>query len=194
MGYQVRLWWDLKLAIGLFGAVGTATHRGFVLKAVVVGAEGELLEPVLNKLLPEMILKRSTNGDTVDLSAWDRAVEDLPVVCGPEETAILPAIMLSPLVLSVRGRKGRWHDDLTVAGPDLEEAVNARLSRLTGRNVKLKVEPDRLYLRANPKHSTLVRTRAVKGGQPAFVIGMMCPLTIGGRTEDLKFGVVSRHR
>ncbi|MCY4355135.1 MAG: hypothetical protein OXC09_10205 [Truepera sp.] len=93
--------------------------------------------------------------------------------------------MLSPLVLSVRGRKGRWHDDLMKVGTDLEDAVNFRLSRLTGRDVKLKVEPDRLYLRANPRHSTLVRTRAVRGGRPAFVIGLMCPLSISGRYDDL---------
>ncbi len=168
-----------------FGAVGTATSRGFVLKSVVVGAEGEMLEPVLKNLFPEAVRKRSTNGDVVDLAAWDATGEDLPIVCDSGNLAILPAIMLSPLALSVRGRKGRWHDDLTKAGPDLEAAVNARLSRLTGRNVKLKVEPDRLYLRANPNHSMMIRTRAVNGDKPAFVIGTMCPLTISGRVEDL---------
>ena len=168
-----------------FGAVGSATPNGFVLKSVVVGAEGRVLEPVLNQLLPEAVRKTSTNGDVIDLAAWDKAVEELPVVCDPGKTAILPAIMLSPLALSVRGRKGRWHDDLAKAGPDLEKAVNVRLSRLTGRNITLKVEPDRLYLRANPSHSMVVRTRAVNGDRSAFVIGTMCPLTISGRIEDL---------
>ena len=169
-----------------FGAVGTATSKGFLLKSLVIGAEGELLEPVLGHLLPEAIRKTSTNGDVVDLSAWDKVVEDFPVLCGPGETATLPTIMLSPLALSVRGQKGRWHDDLTKAGTDLQQAVNFRLSRLTGRNVKLKIEPDRLYLRANPKHSTLVHTRAVPSGKPAFVIGTMCPLSITGCIEDLR--------
>ena len=94
--------------------------------------------------------------------------------------------MLSPLAVSVRGQKGRWHDDLAKIGSDLEQAVSFRLSRLTGRDVRLEVEPDRLYLRANPRHSTLVRTRTVKGGKPAFVIGTMCPLSISGRIEDLR--------
>ena len=169
-----------------FGAVGTATPRGFVLKSVVVGAEGDQLEPILQNLIPEAVRKRSTNGDVIDLTAWDATSEELPVVCEPGSHATLPAIMLSPLALSVRGQKGRWHDDLAKAGPVLEEAVNVRLSRLTGRNVRLKVEPDRLYLRANPRHSMAVRTRAVRGGKPAFVIGTMCPLTLSGRTEDLK--------
>ena len=169
-----------------FGAVGTATPRGFVLKSVVVGAEGAPLEPVLSGILPEAVRKVSTNGDVVDLSAWDKTIEELPIVCGPGESATLPVIMLSPLALSVRGQKRRWHDDLTKAGADLEEAVNFRLSRLTGRDVKLKLEPDKLYLRANPEHSTLVRTRAIPGRKPAFVIGMMCPLSISGQLDDLR--------
>ena len=169
-----------------FGAVGSATATGFVLKSLVIGAEGGPLETMLARLAPEAIRKSSSNGDTVDLASWDSAVDDLPVVCPPGKTAMLAAIMLSPLAISVRGRKGRWHDDLSEVGPNLTEAVNFRLSRLTGRNVLLRIEPDRLYLRANPKHSTAVRTRSVPGGKPAFVIGTMCPLSISGRIEDLR--------
>ena len=169
-----------------FGAVGTATSRGFILKSVVIGAEGSPLEPILHRLAPETVRKESVNGDLVDLATWDLASEELPIACEPGETATLPAIMLSPLAVSVRGRKGRWHDDLAKIGPNLEQAVSYRLSRLTGRDVRLEVEPDRLYLRANPRHSTLVRTRTVKGGKPAFVIGTMCPLSISGRIEDLR--------
>lgn len=169
-----------------FGAVGTATAAGFFLKALVVGAEGGPLELLLSRLVPAAIRKTSSNGDTLDLSAWDRSADELPVVCMPGETATLATIMLSPLALSVRGRKGRWHDDLTKAGAHLERAVNFRLSRLTRRDVRLNIKPDWLYLRANPRHSTLVRTRAVPGKRPAFVIGTMCPLTIRGSLEDLR--------
>ena len=80
------------------------------MKSVVVGTEGELLEPVLRNLLPETVRKRSTNGDVVDLAAWEVAADELPVVCEPGKSATLAAIMLSPLALSVRGRKGHWHD------------------------------------------------------------------------------------
>ena len=169
-----------------FGAVGTATSRGFILKSVVIGAEGSPLEPILHRLVPETVRKESVNGDMVDLASWDLATEELPIVGRSGENATLPAIMLSPLAVSVRGQKGRWHDDLAKIGSDLEQAVSFRLSRLTGRDVRLEVEPDRLYLRANPRHSTLVRTRTVKGGKPAFVIGTMCPLSISGRIEDLR--------
>ena len=171
-----------------FGAVGLATANGFLLKSLVVGAEGGPLESVLPNLSPETIRKTSVNGDQVNLNSWDRVHDDLPAVGQPGEsaTATLGVIMLSPLAISVRGRKGRWHDDLSSAGPDLQNAVNFRLSRLTGRKVRLTIEPDRLYLRANPKHSTLVRTRSVPGAKPAFVIGMLCPLCISGRLEDLR--------
>ena len=169
-----------------FGAVGSATSRGFILKSVVIGAEGSPLEPILHRLAPETMRKESVNGDVVDLATWDLTAEALPVACEPGEAGTLPAIMLSPLALSVRGQKGRWHDDLVNAGPNLEQAVSYRLSRLTGRDVRLRVEPDRLYLRANPKHSTLVRTRTAMGGRPAFVIGTMCPMSISGRMEDLR--------
>ena len=169
-----------------YGAVGTATSRGFILKSVVIGAEGSPLEPILHRLIPEAMRKRSNNGDIVDFAAWDLTIEELPVVCEPGGIAMLPAIMLSPLALSVRGQKSRWHDDLAQIGRNLEEAVSSRLSRLTGRDVRLEIEPDRLYLRANPKHSTLVRTRSVHGGKPAFVIGNLCPLSIRGRLEDLR--------
>ena len=169
-----------------FGPVGTATSRGFILKSVVIGAEGSPLEPILHRLAPEAVRKESVNGDIVDLATWDLVTEELPIVCDPGQAATLPAIMLSPLAVSVRGRKNCWHEDLAKIGSDLEQAVNSRLSRLTGRDVRLEVEPDRLYLRANPRHSTLVRTRSVRGGKPAFVIGTMCPLSISGRIEDLR--------
>ena len=107
---------------------------------------------------------------------------------GSTDSKVPPSapIMLSPLALSVRGQTGLWYDDLTRTGPNLEAAVNFRLSRLTSRDVSLTIEPDRLYLRANPKHSTLVPIRAVPGGKPAFVIGTMCPLSISGSLEDLR--------
>ncbi len=168
-----------------FGAIGTATSQCFLLKSVVIGAEGHPLEPILHHLKPETVRKKSANGDAVDLATWDMVAEELPVAGVSRATAILPAIMLSPLAISVREQENRWYDDLTNIGPNLEQAINARMSRLTGRSVRLAIEPDQLYLRANPQHSTLVRTRSVKDNKPAFVIGTMCPLFIHGCIEDL---------
>ena len=112
--------------------------------------------------------------------------DPLPVPEGVTDVGMIGSIMLSPLAISVRGRKGQWHADLAEVGENLGEAVNHRLSRLTGRSVRLKIEPDLLYLRANPKHSTLVRTRTVPGGRAAFVIGMMAPLCLSGSVADLR--------
>ncbi len=169
-----------------FGAVGASKSSGFALKSVVIGAEDGALEPFLQDLACENVRKSSVNGDVIDLSAWDLAPEELPIECPHGSSAVLPAIMLSPLAVSKRGEKRRWHDDLTKIGSNLEQAVSARLSRLTGRKVDLEVEPDRLYLRANPKHSTLVPTRTARGARPAFVIGTLCPLLIRGSIEDLR--------
>ena len=168
-----------------FGAVGSATTEGFILKSVVIGSGSEQLDPILARIAPETVRKSSPNGDELDLTAWRKVVDEFPVI-GVGSSAVLPAIMLSPLALSVRGRKGRWYSDLTVVGENLEAAVNFRLSRLVNREVKLKILPDRLYLRANSKHATLVRLRKTRNGSSVFVVGMMCPLTLNGSIDDLR--------
>ena len=156
------------------------------MKALVIGAEGPL-ESKLARLLPETIRKSTANGDEIDLSAWDKSAENFPILPQPREIATLPAIMLSPLAVSARGAsKGYWYKNLSRIGDELDAAVNFRLSRLTGRSVNLHLEPDRLYLRANPKHSVVVHTRKTRSGKPVFVIGMMCPMTIRGTPGDLK--------
>ena len=151
----------------------------------MIGAEGKHLPGMLQNLDPTAIRKTSSNGDRIDLSTWDIGIDPLPLVGENNDLGTLPTLMLSPLALSVKGQKGRWHHDLTELGDDLSRAVNHRLSRLTQRNVKLVVKPDQLYLRANPRHSTLVTTRAVRGQKPAFVIGMLCPLILQGSIRDL---------
>lgn len=168
-----------------FGAVGRATRRGFRLRSIVVGAEGRL-EPFLSTLEARSLKKRSSNGDVLDLSSWRKSYEAFPVIGQSAQRCTLPAVMLSPIAVSVRGRKGHWCQNFSEIGLQLQEAVNHRLSRLTKRTIELEVEPDKLYLRANPKHSTLVHIRSVKGGRDAFVIGMMFPIIIRGSIKDLK--------
>lgn len=168
-----------------FGAVGYATRRGFRLKSLVIGVEGQL-EPFLNILEAASLFKRSMNGDTVDLTSWKKSYETFPLIPQSKDVCELPATMLSPLAISVRGQKGRWYQSYSELGTQLQDAVNYRLSRLTGRTTSLTLEPDQLYLRANPTHSTLVHTRAVRGGRDAFVIGMRFPMIIRGPVEDIK--------
>lgn len=69
----------------------------------------------------------------------------------------------------------------------LTEAINTRLSRLSGRAVHLEVVTDRLYLRANPKHSILIHLKRFPNGKTSFAIGMAAPLTLVGNDGDLRF-------
>ena len=168
-----------------FGSSGLVNRNRMVLKSLVIGAEGNALPGFLAHMTPNAISKESSNGDRVDLSGWEISVEPLPVLESISTVAAMPIIMLSPLAISVKGQKGRWHTDLKQLGQGLGQAVNTRLSRLTGRIINLNLEPDQLYLRANPRHSALVCTRSVPGKNPAFVLGMVCPMTISGSVEDL---------
>lgn len=169
-----------------FGAVGSLSNNGFSVKSLVIGAQGGPLESMIGRLAPEDIRKTSMNGDHVDLSSWRKSTEQLPIVRDTGFPESLPVLMLSPLAISVRGQSNQWHDNLKNTGINLEKAVNFRLSRLTGREVNLKIEPDKLYLRANPVHSIAVPIRKISNGMSVFVIGMMCPLVITGCVEDLK--------
>ncbi len=177
IGYNSKNW--------SFGAVGRATSKGFVLRSVVIGVENGL-ESALSALEADSLRKHSINGDIINLSSWIKSYEIFPIIGQSKKTYALPATMISPLALSVRGKKGRWHQKYSEVGSQLQEAVNYRLSRLTGRITKLILEPDSLYLRANPRHSHLVHTRAVRDGRDAFVIGMKFPMIIRGSVEDLQ--------
>ncbi|RKZ38602.1 MAG: CRISPR-associated protein Cas6, partial [Gammaproteobacteria bacterium] len=61
------------------------------------------------------------------------------------------------------------------------------LSRLAGREIKLQVQPDSLYIRINPDHSVLVPMKLMRNGKTVFVIGMNAPLVLSGSEEDLRF-------
>lgn len=126
---------------------------------------------------------RAGTAETVDFSEAGIESESDPMA--PGQTAI-GVVMLSPLVVSRRERSGsdpRWHNNLTQL--DLNDAVNARLCRLSGRKVQLRVQPDRLYLRAHPQHDVLVQTKQFANERRAFVIGMKAPLVLQGSEEDL---------
>ena len=98
-----------------FGAVGTATRRGFLLKSLVVGAEGGPLEPMLRHLSPEVVRKTSANGDVVDLAGWDSVVEQLPAVGEPESVTV-PAGDYAVAACSFRAWSGRALASRSLAG------------------------------------------------------------------------------
>ncbi|MEA3642354.1 MAG: CRISPR-associated endoribonuclease Cas6 [Lamprobacter sp.] len=126
---------------------------------------------------------RAVTGELFDFSGAISVIEEQPFCADP---GVLGVLLLSPLAISDRSAKGkRWHTSL--ADIDLSAAINARLSRLAGRSVALNVQPDSLYLRANPKHSVLVSTKRMRNGHNAFVIGLQAPLVLAGSREDLLF-------
>lgn len=125
---------------------------------------------------------RASTGETVDFSMAEIFPEPDPV---PPMEGAMGTLLLSPLVVS-KHEDGRrfWYKQLDAF--DLSAAINTRLSRLAGRVVSLRIEPDSLYLRANPKHSVLVSLKRMPNGRHAFVIGMSAPLVLAGREADLR--------
>jgi CRISPR-associated endoribonuclease Cas6 len=97
---------------------------------------------------------------------------------------MLGVVTLSPIAISDRATKSkRWLTRLDQV--DLAAVANARLGKIAGRVVALTVQPDSLYLRANPDHSVLVSIKRMHNGRAAFVIGMQAPLVLAGSREDL---------
>jgi CRISPR-associated endoribonuclease Cas6 len=126
---------------------------------------------------------RASTAEVVEFSRAKMITEADPIVPGQSAIGL---VMLSPLVISHQNRTKsdpRWHNDLTQV--DLSAAINARLSRLAGREVRLVAQADRLYLRSHPRHDVLVQTKQMSNGNRAFVIGMRAPLVLQGSEEDL---------
>jgi len=175
IGPNARIWH--------FAALGWRRNGGNGAHTLVVGTP----DPDLGKRLAEMDPAeirhaRAATGEAVDFSAADVAIDPDPVAPG---MASMGVVMLSPLALSRKENgKRRWITHINDA--DLTAAVNVRLSRLAGRPVHLTVEPDRLYVRCNPKHDALVPLKAFPDGRKSFVIGMRVPLVLQGDEADLR--------
>lgn len=158
------------------------------------GHEGQVHSLVISTPSPELAAKlpaldlrkcryaRASTGELFDFSAAT-ATRDFP----PSSNSVgsLGALLLSPIAIRDRSSRGtRWHTDLE--NVNLAAAINPRLSRIAGRQVALRIQPDSLYLRANPRHSVLVSMKQASNGQRAFVIGMQAPLVLTGSREDIE--------
>lgn len=165
-----------------FAALGWRNRSACRVHTLVVGAVDPQIAEALDRLRPEDVAHaRARTGEAVDFSGADIQPDPDPVA--PGQTA-LGAVLLSPLAISRRNGSRRWHTNM--AEVDMGAAISARLTRLAGRTVNLRAEPDRLYLRTRPKHDALVPTKQLKGGKRAFVIGMRAPLVLVGEAEDLR--------
>lgn len=168
-----------------FAALGRRRDGHNMVHTLVVGTPDPDLSQTLIRIDPAQVAHaRASTAEAVDFSRGTIVPDPDPV--GPGQTA-LGVVMLSPLAISTQARqdtKHRWHS--TLDGLDLSRAVNKRLSRLAGRPVCLKIDPDRLYMRIQPRYDTLVRTKEGPGGKCAFVIGMLLPLVLQGSEADLR--------
>ena len=157
-------------------------HKGKTGRAhtLVVSTPSTGLAEALGRMQPEDIrYARAATGEWVNFAEATRQEETDPVLPGQ---TVLSVFLLSPL--AIRQPDRRWHARLGEV--DLDAVVNRRLSRLAGRPVNLKIAPDSLYLRANPRHSVRVSLKAGAAGRTGFVIGMQAPLILSGADEDLR--------
>lgn len=174
-----------------FAVLGWHRQGGNQAHSLVVSTPDPNLARILARLDPAHIrYARALTAESVDFSAADIRIEPDPIAPGQ---TLLGVVMLSPLAIrdyvpstpsTSSGTGKRWHTDLSQV--DISAAVNARLSKISRREVKLNIQPDSLYLRCNPKHSTLVPLKRLANGKTAFVIGMNAPLVLQGPEEDLR--------
>jgi CRISPR-associated endoribonuclease Cas6 len=157
-------------------------HRGKTgrVHTLVVSTPSPELADALDRLRPEDIrYARVATDEAVDFGLAAKQPDSDPIA--PQQ-GHLSVFLLSPL--AIRRPDRRWHANL--AEVDLNGAVNTRLARLAGRPVALSIQPDSLYLRANPRHSVLVSLKGGSGGYQSFVIGMQAPLVLAGSDQDLR--------
>ena len=163
-----------------FAALGRHQGKEGICHSLVVSTPSPDLACALRAMEPSSVCYvRAKTGERVNFSAARVQPDPDPLAPGQTRLAVL---MLSPLVLREPGTR-RWRTDL--GGPGLSEAVSARLSRLAGREIRIEVHPDTLYLRANPRHSVLVSLKGGKGH--GYVLGMQAPLLLEGEEEDLRY-------
>lgn len=165
-----------------FAALGYHhAHQGRI-HGLVISTPSAVLTTALAALDPAAVrYARASTGELIDLSPAT-VITEAPPVCGDPGT--LGVLTLSPIVISDRAtQKRRWLTRLDQV--DLSAVANARLAKIAGRAVALSVQPDSLYLRANPGHSVLVSLKRMRNGRAAFVIGMQAPLVLAGSREDL---------
>lgn len=165
-----------------FAALGRHHKDGNQAHSLVISTPDPQLADILpNIKAADIRYARALTLESIDFSTAEISIEPDPIA--PKQSA-LGVVMLSPLAIRDYQNGKRWHTDLSQV--DLSTAINTRLSKIAGREVKLNVQADSLYLRCNPEHSTLVPLKRMKNGKTAFVIGMNAPLVLQGAEEDLR--------
>jgi len=150
-------------------------------RIVMTTCDPKIAEHLLHAKLSDFKATRYSTGEVLDLSKWSIDVDSPPVIDGQEAMAVVAG---SPLVFRRKGNgPRRWVVD--VKDMDLSAAVNSRLSRLAGREVRLQVVPDERYISSKKSHAVYTRLKAEQG-VGSTVIGLSFPMIIYGPTEDLE--------
>ena len=123
---------------------------------------------------------RSSNGDELDLSG--AACQPVPIPLHPDQDR-LAVSFASPFLVSERGGKKAYAR--TLAGLDLSSAFSAGLTRRLGREVRLRVEQDRLSAATDGAEPRLVRVRR-SGARDLILPALSAVLTLVGRPADLR--------
>jgi CRISPR-associated endoribonuclease Cas6 len=168
-----------------FAPLGKQNKQGKIVHTLIVSTPDATLAQCLAKINSDDIFyARASTVEKVHFAGAEIKIEADPIF--PNQNA-LGVLMLSPLAISDKtaSPKKRWHKQLRQC--DLSAAINHRLSRIAGREIKLEIQPDTLYLRCNPDHSVLVPMKLMRNGKTAFVIGMSAPLVLTGSDDDLRF-------
>ena len=166
-----------------FASLGWTKKERRLAHTLVVSTSSERLAGALRQLRPEDVrYARALTGEMVDFSASSKT-EEMDAI--PPGGGVLGTLLLSPLLISRRGVKPKqWESDLNAV--DLSAAVNHVLSRQAGRETRLSIQADSLFLRANPDHAVLVKLKGRPKQRSSFVIGMSAPLVLSGSEEDLR--------
>ncbi|MCK5725759.1 MAG: CRISPR-associated protein Cas6 [Thiotrichaceae bacterium] len=167
-----------------FAALGRAEKEVRYAHTLIISTTDQKLANYLAKIKPAQIKKtRGYSQERIDFSEANISIETDPI---PPIEGIMNVLLLSPLLIRDRNNKGKqWHTDFNKV--ELAEAVNHRLSRLAQREVKLMIQADPLYLRANPKHASCITVKKFANGKRSFVLGLQAPLVLAGSEEDLRF-------
>ena len=168
-----------------FAALGRQDKAGTKkVHTLIVSTPDATLAKILPCLNPsEIRYARARTVEHVNFANAEITIEEDPIL--PNQN-MLGVLMLSPLAIRDNNSKQKhWHKHLEQF--DVSAAINHRLSRFAGHEVKLQVQPDSLFLRCNPDHSVLVPLKQMANGKKAFVIGMSVPLVLIGSDKDLRF-------
>lgn len=176
----------VKAAPWNFAALGWRRKQENQVHTLVVSTPDTELSHLLNRLKPsDVVYARAATSEMVDFASAEQTIEPDPI---PSGQSTLGVLLLSPLAISQPKKNGvrkRWHTNL--AEVDLSASISYRLSRLAQCQIQLQVQPDKLYLRVNPRHDVLVPIKEYPGGKRAFVLGMKAPLVLSGSEDDLRF-------